>query len=78
MWRRVVPSPHAQRTAESPEERRRRTAPARATMTRKAALRAIDDPVKLERAARIVRVALERRRLELADVLSDGDRDSAA
>jgi hypothetical protein len=33
-----------------------------------AADRAIDDPVKLERAARIVRTALERKRLKLADI----------
>lgn len=31
--------------------------------------RAIDDPVKLARAARIVRLALERQRLTIADLL---------
>jgi hypothetical protein len=33
-----------------------------------AAERAVDDPVKLERAARIIRVALRRGRLSLADL----------
>lgn len=32
------------------------------------ALRAIDDPAKLARAARIVRLALERQRISLADL----------
>lgn len=32
------------------------------------AIRAIDDPAKLARAARIVRIALERQRLSLADL----------
>ena len=32
------------------------------------ALRAIDDPAKLAKAARIVRLALERKRLTLADL----------
>ena len=32
------------------------------------ALRAIDDPAKLAKAARIVRAALERQRLSLADL----------
>lgn len=36
--------------------------------------RAIDDPVKLARAARIIRIALARRRLTLADL--DADRPS--
>ncbi len=41
---------------------------ARRAHQRNAALRAIDDPVKLQRAARIVRAALERNRLTLADL----------
>lgn len=41
-----------------------------------AAVRAVDDPVKLARAARIVRVALERNRISLAD-LTRGDSDAA-
>jgi hypothetical protein len=36
------------------------------------AARAVDDPVKLARAARIVRVALERKRLTIAELLPDG------
>lgn len=32
------------------------------------AIRAIDDPAKLARAARIVRIALERQRISLADL----------
>lgn len=38
---------------------------------RKAAERAVDDPAALARAARIVRVALERNRLTLADLTDD-------
>jgi hypothetical protein len=52
---------------------------ARAEMERRSAARAIDDPRQLSRAARIVKCALERRRLELADVLPDEpDGDEAA
>lgn len=43
-------------------------AEARAEHLRRAAVRAIDDPVELAKAARIVRCALERKRLRLADV----------
>ena len=52
---------------------------ARAEMERRSAARAVDDPRQLARAARIVKAALERRRLELADVIAltdetnDGD-----
>ncbi len=35
----------------------------------RAAVRALDDPVKLARAARIIRVALERRRIALAELM---------
>lgn len=42
-----------------------------------AAERAIDDPVKLGRAARIVRLALERKRLTTADVLPADEREAA-
>jgi hypothetical protein len=48
-----------------------RTAAARAEMLRRAADRAVDDPQKLAKAARIVRQALARRALEPADVLPD-------
>lgn len=41
---------------------------------RYAAERAIDDPVKLARAARIVRLALERNRLSVADLTGDEGR----
>lgn len=44
------------------------TAPARAEHERRAAERAVDDPAKLARAARIVRAALARQRLTLADL----------
>lgn len=53
------------------------TAPAQEANKRNAALRAIDDPAKLARAARIVRAALERQRLTLEDLTSD-KRDGAA
>lgn len=46
-----------------------RTAAATEATKQYAADRAIDDPVKLARAARIVRTALARRRLNLTDVL---------
>lgn len=45
---------------------------ARAIHEENAAVRAIDDPVKLARAARIIRVALERQRLTLDDLKSGG------
>lgn len=47
-----------------------RAATARAVHLRRSAERAAADPVKLARAARIVRVALERQRLRLADLTS--------
>lgn len=45
-----------------------RTASATEAVKQYAAERAIDDPVKLARAARIVRVALERQRLTLDEI----------
>jgi hypothetical protein len=42
---------------------------ARAEMERRSAARAVDDPRQLARAARIVRAALERKRLSPGDVL---------
>lgn len=53
-------------------------AKARAVQQRNAAIRAIDDPVKLARAARIVRVALERQRLSMDDLREAGGPDAAA
>lgn len=50
-----------------------RTGPATAAVQQYAAERAIDDPAKLAKAARIVRIALERKRLKLADLLPDED-----
>jgi hypothetical protein len=47
------------------------TAPARAAMLQNAAERAIDDPVKLARAARIVRIALARQLLTLDELTPD-------
>ncbi len=47
-----------------------RTAAATEAVQHYAAERAIDDPVKLARAARIVRLALARKRLKLADLAS--------
>lgn len=44
------------------------TGPAVEKVQQLAAERAIDDPAKLDRAARIVRTALARRRLTLADL----------
>lgn len=45
-----------------------RTAAARAEHLRIAAVRAVDDPIVLARAARIVRAALERGKLTKADL----------
>ncbi|WP_405071564.1 hypothetical protein OG558_19700 [Kribbella sp. NBC_01510] len=47
-------------------------AKARAKHEENAAVRALDDPAKLARAARIVRVALERQQLTLDDLKSGG------
>ncbi len=48
-----------------------RAAKARSVQQQNAAVRAIDDPVQLARAARIVRAALARRRLTVADLTND-------
>lgn len=48
------------------EKRTSQTAAARQAWLTKSAERAIDDPAQLGRAARTVRVALERKRLRLA------------
>jgi hypothetical protein len=54
-----------------------RAAAARDAHQRKAAERAVDDARQLARAARIVRAALERRQLELEDVIPQGSGDAA-
>ena len=54
---------------------RTNTAAATAAVQLQAAERAIDDPAKLARAARIVRLAIERRRLTLEDL--QGGHDAA-
>lgn len=59
------------------DEQLDRAAKARTVQQENAARRAIDDPVTLARAARIVRVALERERLTLDDLRSGGP-DAAA
>lgn len=51
------------------ERYRYNTTPATEAIQNYAAERAIDDPVKLAKAARIVRLALERKRLTLADIV---------
>jgi len=45
---------------------------------RHAAERAIDDPAKLSRAARIVRLAIERKRLSIEDLTAPSTRDASA
>jgi hypothetical protein len=52
-----------------------RTAAATKEHLRRSARRAVDDPAQLARAARIVRAALERQRLSLADLVPDGPDD---
>lgn len=49
-----------------------RTAAATAAVQRYAAERGASDPVKLGRAVRVVQAALERRTLQLADLMPDG------
>lgn len=53
---------------ETLDERRAQTAKARQIRVTQAAHRAVDDPVKLARAARIVRAALARNVITLADL----------
>lgn len=53
-------------------ERIPRTANATATIQLHAAQRAINDPAKLARAARIVRLALEHQRLTIEELLPAG------
>jgi hypothetical protein len=53
----------------APDERRAFTKPAREAALNTYAARNADDPAKLAKAVRIVRVALERKRLTLAEVL---------
>jgi hypothetical protein len=57
--------------------RGRVTKPAQVANKRNAALRAVDDPAKLARAARIVRAALLRQKLTLADLEGDIVQDVA-
>ena len=59
------------------DAKRAAAAKARAVQQRNAAVRALDDPVSLARAARIVREALARRRLTISDIDPD-DRGAAA
>jgi hypothetical protein len=54
-----------------PEETVYRTAAATEAVQQYAAERAIDDPAKLARAARIVRAALARKRLTIAELEPD-------
>lgn len=49
-----------------------RTAAATAKHVENTIRRALDDPVRLERAAAIVRAALARKKLRLADLTPDG------
>lgn len=55
-----------------------RTQAATEAHKRNAAVRALDDPKTLNRAARIVREALARKRLSLADITPDDEREAAA
>lgn len=54
-----------------------RTAAATAAIQEHAALRAIDDPAKLAKAARIVRLALARQRLTLDELTAPSTQDGA-
>jgi hypothetical protein len=55
-----------------------RAAVARAEHERRSAARAVDDPRQLQRAARIIRIGLERRAISLADILPIGGPDDEA
>jgi hypothetical protein len=55
-----------------------RLAKATEAAANKHALRAIDDPAKLARAARIIRLALARQRLTIDDLVASPDREAAA
>lgn len=59
-------------------ERVAQTAAACEATKQLAAERAIDDPVKLERAARIVRTALARKRLDVTDLTEPDGGNHAA
>lgn len=61
----------------SPNGTHRTTEKARAEMLRRSANRAVDDPAALARAARIVRAALARQRLTVADLTEAGAPDAA-
>ena len=53
------------------------TRAATAAHQRYAVIRAVDDPKSLAKAAKIVREALRRQRLTLADITPDGDGKAA-
>lgn len=55
-----------------------RTAAATEAVQQYAAERAIDDPVKLARAARIVRIALARQRITLDELTAAAPQDAAS
>lgn len=57
----------------APTPRTPRTAKATEAAAQNAAARAVDDPRQLARAARIVRAALDRQRLTLADIVPTPD-----
>jgi hypothetical protein len=56
----------------------RRTRRATEAHLQNAAIRALDDPARLAQAARIIRVALERNRISLADLAPAPDGQQAA
>lgn len=58
-------------STQTPEVRAARTAKARTTQMTNAAVRAVDDPAQLAKAARIVRAALARRVLTESDLRGD-------
>jgi len=62
----------------SSEAGRARIAAATAERLHRSAVRALDDPAQLARAARIIKVALERKKLTLDDVLPDDQQQASA
>jgi hypothetical protein len=61
------------RDTTAPRPQWRDTAPATAAHATRAAERAVDDPAALARAARIVRIALQRGKLTLSGLAGDAD-----
>jgi hypothetical protein len=72
-----MPSRPSRWDGTSEDQRRQGTSKARERQQQNAALRALDDPVKLAQAARVVRAALERRKLTVSDLLPEPEQQAS-